>query len=434
MDQLVPEAQYPLYFREDITKLLAEHITHRRSVELIGMKRVGINNFLRFFLFNTSVHKKYLPEEQKHVFILVDLDDLIERELFPFWRLLFKRIVDAVEANVCVSDVVKKHIAQLFIASIQSGDIFLTYDGVREALVTIAKEANPTIFFTRFDRLHNIITPEFFSNLESLKESTSQKLSYIFTNFRELDEIEPTVFHKKDMYGFSHVMYMKPASFQDIEVLLITFLEKFNIKLTKELSELIIDMSGGHAQYLQLLLIILDELLREKEDMSEREFEKEIIGDERVMLLSEELWENLQPVEQEIMQLIATGEHISEDQKKQAKYIWNTGMVRQKGRHHIIFTPLFVEFLKRKSQSKEISTIDLSKKEHMLFSLLQQHENIVCEREKIVEVVWPECKEYGVSDWSIDRLVARLRGKLKKQGKGYEIITVRTRGYKLVMG
>ncbi|MBI2025734.1 helix-turn-helix domain-containing protein, partial [Candidatus Kaiserbacteria bacterium] len=71
------------------------------------------------------------------------------------------------------------------------------------------------------------------------------------------------------------------------------------------------------------------------------------------------------------------------------------------------------------------------KKEHLLYTLLDQHVNDICEREKIVETVWPEYSEFGVSDWAIDRLVARVRSKLKRQKSLYEIVTIRTRGYKL---
>jgi len=432
MDQLIPEALYPLYFREDVTKPLADHIAHRRSVELVGMKRVGINNFLRFFLSNKHVHSKYFQEKQKHLFVLVDLDNLIEREILPFWRLTFKRIVDAVEKCSIIKDTTKQKISQLFMNSIQSGDLFLTFDGVREVLTVLSQEVSPTLFFTRFDRLQDTVTPEFFNNLESLKESTNQKLAYVFTSFRELDTIAPAVFHKKSFYGFSHVLYMKPASYQDIDVMLLTFLEQFSMKLTKEFIEVIIDLTGGHAQYLQLLLIILNELKENNKNITTDEFIRKVLSDERIMLLSEELWENLRPIEQEVIQNIAQGGSSTPSQKEKGAYIWHTGMVKTKGKENTIFTPLFSEFLRKESQTKENADIELSKKEYMLFSLLKENLDTVCEREKIVEVVWPEYKEYGVSDWSIDRLVARVRNKLKQQENPYEIITVRTRGYKLV--
>ena len=111
------------------------------------------------------------------------------------------------------------------------------------------------------------------------------------------------------------------------------------------------------------------------------------------------------------------GEKISTEEKSQAAYLWNTGIVQEEK----IFSPLFELFVSAQN-----------KKEHMLFTYLEEHVNAICEREAIVDIVWPEYKEYGVSDWSIDRLVARVRGKLRKQKSMYEILTIRTRGYKLL--
>src|SRR5205823_970462 len=95
------EAGYPLKFREHESVMLAENLKHRHSVELVGMKRVGINNFLRFFLFQKHIEKKYTQgEDGKNILILVDLNDLVEKDLFAFWRLTLKRINDAAENYV----------------------------------------------------------------------------------------------------------------------------------------------------------------------------------------------------------------------------------------------------------------------------------------------------------------------------------------------
>ena len=146
MDSQVTEMYYPLHFRTRDVKTLGEHLQHRHSVQVIGMKRVGISNFLRFFLYNKDIAKQYIPLKGENLFIPVDLNNLIEREIFPFWRLTFKRIVDAVEASI-VDIKIKQKITDLFVSSIQSGDVFLTFDGVREALVELTK-ANiyPTLF------------------------------------------------------------------------------------------------------------------------------------------------------------------------------------------------------------------------------------------------------------------------------------------------
>lgn len=431
MDTHIPEATYPITFRKDIARTLGEHLEQQKSVELVGMKRVGINNFLRFFLFHEKIKQEYLPLDGKHFFILIDLNDLIERELFPFWRLAFKRIADAVEAS-SFDEEIKKKISSLFLASIQSGDLFLTYDGVRDALALLARNnIYPTVFLTRFDRLSHAATPEFFNNLQSLKDATQHRLSYVFTSYRELDRLMPDVFHRKDLSLFSQVVYMTPMDEKDSRTILETMEKHYKVTLEASLADEVIRLAGGHVQYIQLELLILSEL---KTKISVDELQELLLNDERITLQSEELWESLSEYEKGTLMKVLNGEKIEREDKANAKYVWDVGFLQGKAPKDSLFSPLLAAYLQKqekKEKEPSASAIEFSKKEHILFTYLEQHINEICEREDIVDIVWPEYKEYGVSDWSIDRLVARVRGKLKKRNSPYEIITVRTRGYKL---
>ncbi|MEK9178445.1 MAG: hypothetical protein AAB801_01545, partial [Patescibacteria group bacterium] len=76
------ESLYPLDFRKEDSERLGALLSQRRSVALVGMKRVGISNFLRFFLNHRDIAKTYL-RGGNHFFIPVDLNDLVERETFP---------------------------------------------------------------------------------------------------------------------------------------------------------------------------------------------------------------------------------------------------------------------------------------------------------------------------------------------------------------
>mgnify|MGYP001585549604 FL=1 len=135
--------------------------------------------------------------------------------------------------------------------------------------------------------------------------------------------------------------------------------------------------------------------------------------------------------EKEALLTINRGEMVDENLRQTAAYLWNTGMVTNMGGRSVIFSPLFAGYL-GKVTTAVAGNGEFTKKEHLLFTFLKAHEGQLCEREAIIEAVWPENKEFGVSDWAIDRLVARVRGKLKHQGNTYEIITVKTRGYKLI--
>ncbi len=68
MDSQVVEASYPITFREKLSKELGSHIKNRNSVVLIGMKRVGISNFLRFF-YTTKIFKKNILGTQQNIYL-----------------------------------------------------------------------------------------------------------------------------------------------------------------------------------------------------------------------------------------------------------------------------------------------------------------------------------------------------------------------------
>jgi len=150
---------------------------------------------------------------------------------------------------------------------------------------------------------------------------------------------------------------------------------------------------------------------------------QQVTRDERIKLQSEEIWESLSKDEKDALLKIYAKNPISVT----PSYLLYTGIVDESGN---VFSPLFAQFMQDVTKTED--QIEFTKKEHKLYSLLHQHLNEVCERDMIIHEVWPEYEEIGVSDWTIDRLVARLRSKLKKQNSNYSIVTVKTRGYKMV--
>ena len=82
------------------------------------MKRVGISNFLRFFLHHQEVPTTYIRNGAQLLTVIVDLNDLVEREIYPFWVLLLKRIVDTLEQSKVPGEL-KKAGQRLFTESIQ---------------------------------------------------------------------------------------------------------------------------------------------------------------------------------------------------------------------------------------------------------------------------------------------------------------------------
>lgn len=427
MENGIIEAFYPITFRKDDAASLGAHLKDRHSVVLIGMKRVGISNFLRFFLNHKDIAKTYIGDGSSHLFIPVDLNDLVEREVGPFWILTLKRILDVVNKYPFGKEV-KKKIETLFLDSIQSQDLFLTIDSVRRSLIGLLENGLlPTIFFLRFDRMKDTATPELFANLQGLKDATHHKLSYVFTSYRSLDALSPSVFTRATLSVFSKDLYIKPAKQVDTKTIFKTYKDRYKLNLSPLIERTLLEMVDGYIQYLQLALIYLHE--RKNPLKTKDEFFESLSKDEEIGLQSEELWESLGQQEKNVITKIIKNEKVTEEEKDGGKYLWDTGLVVDSR----VFSPLFDYYVKQtEKKSSNNNIVELTKKENLLFNFLKDSINLVCEREQIVEGVWPEVEALGVSDWAIDRLVARVRNKLKLQKSQYEIQTVRTRGYKLV--
>lgn len=429
----VTEASYPIEFRKADATRLGEHLRHRRSVVLIGMKRVGISNFLRFFLFHNDVVQTYISPDEAHLFIPVDLNDLVEREIYPFWVLTFKRFLDfSLRAALPVA--IKKQLEHLFSNSIQSQDLFLVIDGLRQAMRLVSNASiRPTLFFLRFDRMKDVVTPSFFDNLQGLKDATNGELAYVFTSYRSLDVLAPKVFAKTAVSVFVQPIALKPAKGEDMQVIYATYRAKFHVPLTVRLEKSLFALVRGYVQYLQLALLILHE--HGQEVCTEDELFTLLASDERITLQSEELWESLTHGEQGVLMRIMRGEAVSAADTATAKYLWDTGFVIAVNGRPAPFSKPFTHYLLNigEQDRMEGKNAHFTRKEQLLVDILLEHKNEVCDRDAIITAVWPEYEELGGSDWAVDRLVSRVRSKLKQQGSKQEIITVRTRGYKITV-
>ena len=422
-----PEASYPITFQKKEAAELGGYLQQRQSVNIVGMKRVGIGNFLRFFLSHKDIIPTYVDTKQHHLFISVDLNDLVEREIYPFWNLTLKRIVDTTEKSALPS-ATKRKIGDLFDKSVQSQDLFLIIDNLRKALTLIVEKGfSPTLFFVRFDRLKEKFNPSFFDNLEGLRDATSGNLAYVFTSDRSLSTLAPSAGTLLSI--FAQMMYVTPLEDVDMKVLYEAYRKRYNFTLSPVTESALFTATSGYVQYFQLALVILNEKKEEKIE-SLAELLRLLSVDERIMLQSDELWESLLKDEQRVLLEAAKKLKIQPEEKKKAHYLWETGLV---GQTDHVFSPLFELYVleRDKEEHKKNRVAHLTRKENLLFELLKVQIGNICDRDTIISKVWPEYQEFGVSDWAIDRLVARVRVKLREQDSPYEIVTVRTRGYKM---
>jgi DNA-binding winged helix-turn-helix (wHTH) protein len=277
--------------------------------------------------------------------------------------------------------------------------------------------------------MKDALTHDLFANIQGLLDATHNRLSYVITSARSLDHLEPNIFSRQSMLVFSDNVYVKPAQRKDTLIIFESSLKKYNLDLDENLIGELLKLVDGHTQYLLYALISIKEYGEKIKPSELFEFLK---NDERISLQSEELWESLNGGEQEVLIKIASKEKVEENELKENDYLINAGFLDPKSLK--IFNPIFDFFVRTKSHDKKKSKTasEFSKKENLLLKYLETNKNEICEREEIIENVWPEAESLGVTDWAIDRLVARVRNKLKDNDKNYEIVTIKTRGYKLI--
>ncbi len=430
MKAAVLEASYPITFQQKEAEKLGEYLRQRQCVNIVGMKRVGISNFLRFFLRHEDIIPTYISKKDRHLFIPIDLNDLVEQEIYPFWTLTLKRILDATEQSE-LPDSVKTKINDLFDKSIQFQDLFLVIDNIRQALnLLVDSGVYPTVFFLRFDRLKDTFNPSLFDNLEGLRDASHSNVGFVFTSYRSLRSAFPGA--RSSLSVFSQTMYLKPASEENIKIVYDAYRHRYHMSLLPQAEESLFRVIGGYMQYLQLGLIRLDEL-KKNTLKTETDILHALLEDERIALQSEELWESLSGDEKQVLSLIGSKQKVEKHVQEKARYLWDTGFIKEINGEMAIFSPLFAAYVEQieHEERKKRKTAHLTRKENLLFTLLKSQLGEICEREKIIEIVWPESQEFGVSDWAIDRLIARVRVKLREQDNPFEIQTIRTRGYKL---
>lgn len=429
MEEHILESMYPLYFRKNDAAILGKEIQAGHSTIIIGMKRVGISNFLKFFIYHKQINSTYLSQGGNHLFIPVNLNDLVEREVFPFWILFFKRILDAI-TPLNIKPEIKQEIENLFLQSIQLNDQFLLIENIRESLAKIiAQKVIPTVFLIRFDRMQKTANDNLFNNLRGLQDFLHNQVSFILTCYRPLTDLLPDL-DKTSFNGFTKTIYFLPSTPADQKILLETSALRYGLTLSEKEKNELLELSGGHVRLLQLMLI----LRHEKPILKKTSLLEHFFQDERILLQAEELWESLTPKEQLVLKNITANKpNLSEIETN--KYLSETGFIIKHQNKYQIFSSLFKYYIQKKtSPITSVDTIvEFTKKELALFKFLQQYLNQVCERDRIITAVWTDEEEaLEVSDWAIDRLVARVRAKLKTQKSNQEILTIRTRGYKLI--
>lgn len=410
---IIPEASYPLSYREKDSAALASLIKRHESVCLVAMKKVGISNFVRYFFYHPSIKKRYFGNKKnKYLFVFSDLNNLLEITKKSFWMFILKRFYEQIKRSDFEMKI-KKEIEGLYKSASGCGDVFLYFDNLKKSFESLVSQTDcyVVLILLRFDRLLPILDKDFFINLQSLLDAVKFHLTYLTTSVRPLPELCSEIFKGAYISTFAHSHFVKPAKAEEMRLISSYFklTQNYCQKINSEIKDKILELGGGHNMLTRLIGISFSES-RER-----RVAVDNLLSDERILLALEEIWEYLTVAEQNFLTRLVEGEKIRTT--SEVNYLFKTGILKDDGRQFLFFSPLFKEYVLRKlGVSPGELQKEFTKKESLLLDLLLKSKEKVCGRDEIIDAVWPEYKvsdDLAVSDWAIDKLVWRLRKKLK---------------------
>ena len=403
---LLNQQYYPKSYRREDVKQITEHLAKFQPLTIVGLPRIGLARTLRFLL----VHPEFLERKlktKKVLLIEIDINDLFELKETSFWQLVLKRIADNSKNEV---------INNFYLAAVKTNDAFTFFDNTKLAVSYLCSSGYFIfLFFNRFDRLLSLYSNLFFCHLQSLKDVAKPKINFLFTSNRPLEYLYPNVFKGGNLEVFSQKYFLKPVSQTGLLPIINKFERSRKINLNPKIKEIVFKYSGGHAQYVLLILQII-----EKNNFSLKNIETILNNDFSLIQQGKELWDYLNLEEKS---LVVTQKKIPPNH-----FLSEIGLIKSDGK---LFNPLFEKFVKTQINIENQSKKDLTKKEKSLLSILVSKKGGLVTREEIITFVWQE-KAEDVNDWTLDQLVKRLRKDLALLKLNYQIITLKNQGYKLM--
>lgn len=252
-----------------------------------------------------------------------------------------------------------------------------------------------------FDQLQAEFSTSFFQYLRSLRSIDQSKIVFVFGICRRIDTILPQNLINADLNLFTSVYYLKPYSKPDIEYLLAKYGP--NSDLSDDELENIISISGGHFQFLQLLM------------SSERL--NNPTQDPFIKLAFNNIFNHLSTPQKSIIRKLA----ISGTYTKHDTYLTNVGIIKKVNNEFQLFSPLFADCIRKFSAPK------LPVKERRLLAILKKHEGRLVSKRDLFDYIWRN-QEIG-TEWGLNALIYRLRKHPAFTILGYSIENHKKIGY-----
>lgn len=352
---------------------MAKHINSGTTTSILGIPGAGITLFM-----------KHLSAQPLGTMVYLDVFSLPSFKADEFYKALLEKLGGIVPPQSSLNELValcKKRLELL-----------------------TAGDAKVVICIAGFDQLQPEFSASFFHYLRTLRGINPDKIVFVFGICRRLDTLIPEGLVDADLSLFSTVYYLRPYSLDDLDHLLKTYGPHTDLSLNEV--NRIKDLSGGHFQFLQLLL------------GSERR--NDPVRDPFIQLAFKNIFTYLSTTQKAIVRKLA----IDGSYSKTDEYLTKLGIIKQTSEGFELFSPLFSECVRILSAPK------LPVKERRLLAVLKRNEGKLVTKREIFDAVWRN-DEIG-SEWALNALIYRLRKHPAFTSQNYTIESNKKLGYTLI--
>jgi hypothetical protein len=435
---------FPKTYRQHEVSQIAAWMDAGESGLVVGLSGSGKSNMLGFIAHRSPLQAREAKGERP-LHPLLDFNRLPEPTLVAFLRQTLAALDDAAPAAQLPAEVMKQLRAILDNGLTQT-DAFLLGRSVESVLEFLCGEMQlrTVMLMDRFDVALERFDAPLFNNLRAWRDAHKTRLTYIVSARRDWPDWPnlPALSEFTDLIA-GRTCWVGALSADDLRWNLARFAGG---KPTKKLVERMTELSGGHAGLLRTLWAAASPLQARWKERGPDEWIKQ----SGVRRQCQELWDDLPAPVQESLRAWQVGGVTPQDAAK--RFLINTGLVIEGEGELRPASSVFAAFVRqqvgvaggilwRDAATAQVYRggvrlpLELTPQEDRLLAYLLAHPGEVCDKDALVEAVWPEeVRVEGIRDDRLAQLVRRLRDKVEPDPHAPRyIVPVWGRGYRLIL-
>ncbi|MBN2015729.1 winged helix-turn-helix transcriptional regulator [Candidatus Dojkabacteria bacterium] len=443
-------------YKKDLLKAILAQIKQGESFTLMGMPGIGKTDLFQTFDKNIEFWQELFPKEKiDFIVVFLDLTKLLDISPLGFYRLLLTRIQKTVAANI-KDEKIQSQIKEIHDNAVNGQDLFVIFSAIEDIIKTITQEANFNlcILIDDFGTLADF-DKQFFNSLKALRNINKWQVTLAFSSDRDLlTSLTPEILDELYDLFLNKQFWLKPISKEDAFLGLEEWERERGIKFTSKIKQSIFEISGGHPGYMRALSRIYFDSGKDASILDKKDIRK-LASHSTTLARSEKFWTKLLDEYKDF--LIEFVQNPNTPINHRAKYLENTGVIKEENGEKKLFSPLLEIYLKSKTGKKSTVEIPVTKglyidpktktvyvdakplkrepttNEYKILQLLYKNKGKIVTREALAEILWGQNSIEKYSDWAIDRTLSRIRKKLGDKASTPRFIeTIKGRGLRLI--